>query len=117
MKIYARFCTLFLCGLFALINVNAQQKTNIVFTPQWTAQAQFVGYYAALEQGFYEAEGLDVTIKHPSQTLNAMEMLRSGESDFVTSDLLSGLMVKDGGFDIVNNLSKLAELRSYAGES
>jgi len=29
---------------------------------QWLPQAQFAGYYAAVEQGFYEASGIDVTI-------------------------------------------------------
>ncbi len=29
---------------------------------QWTPQAQFAGYFAARDQGFYEAEGLDVDI-------------------------------------------------------
>src|SRR5690349_5686469 len=29
---------------------------------QWVAQSQFAGYYAAVDQGFYEDEGLDVTI-------------------------------------------------------
>src|SRR5688500_4105328 len=30
---------------------------------KWVTQAQFAGYYAALEQGFYKAENLDVTIR------------------------------------------------------
>ena len=29
---------------------------------QWAPQAQFAGYFAAVEQGYYEADGLDVTI-------------------------------------------------------
>ncbi len=29
---------------------------------QWAPQAQFAGYFAAVEQGYYEAEGLDVEI-------------------------------------------------------
>ena len=31
--------------------VRAQNET-IVFTPQWTAQAQFAGYYVAEVKGF-----------------------------------------------------------------
>ena len=30
---------------------------------KWVTQAQFAGYFVALEKGFYEEEGLDVTIK------------------------------------------------------
>ncbi len=34
-------------------------------TPQlkWVTQAQFAGYYVAQAKGFYEEEGLNVTIK------------------------------------------------------
>src|SRR5207244_6561076 len=30
---------------------------------KWVTQAQFAGYYAALEQGYYKAENLDLTIR------------------------------------------------------
>src|SRR5437879_831641 len=30
---------------------------------KWVTQAQFAGYYAALDQGFYKAENLDVTLR------------------------------------------------------
>lgn len=39
---------------------------KITFSPQWSAQSQFAGYYAALEKGFYDEAGLDVSIVHPS---------------------------------------------------
>lgn len=34
--------------------VHAQR---IVFTPQWTPQSQFAGYYVAQEKGFYKEIG------------------------------------------------------------
>ena len=34
--------------------------TPVKLQLQWVAQAQFAGYYAAKDQGYYEAEGLDV---------------------------------------------------------
>jgi ABC-type nitrate/sulfonate/bicarbonate transport system substrate-binding protein len=30
---------------------------------RWSHQFQFAGYYAAVEKGFYAAEGLDVTLQ------------------------------------------------------
>ncbi|MBA2701922.1 MAG: ABC transporter substrate-binding protein [Chloroflexi bacterium] len=36
--------------------------TAVSLQLQWAPQAQFAGYFAAAEQGFFEAEGLDVTI-------------------------------------------------------
>ena len=35
---------------------------------QWVTQAQFAGYYVALENGFYDEENLDVTILPVAQT-------------------------------------------------
>ena len=36
--------------------------TKVTLQLQWVAQAQFAGYYAALAEGYYKDEGLDVTI-------------------------------------------------------
>jgi NitT/TauT family transport system substrate-binding protein len=36
--------------------------TEVALQLQWAPQAQFAGYFAARDQGFYEAEGLDVDI-------------------------------------------------------
>ena len=38
------------------------QLTPVKLQLQWVAQAQFAGYYAALAQGYYKDEGLDVDI-------------------------------------------------------
>ena len=46
---------------FCHSKVQAQSET-IVFTPQWTAQAQFAGYYVAEAKGFYRDAGLKVKI-------------------------------------------------------
>ena len=37
-------------GLLVLLCAGAQER--FVFTPQWTPQAQFAGYYVAQELGF-----------------------------------------------------------------
>ena len=36
------------------------QKDKVTLQLMWVTQAQFAGYYAALEKGFYDEEGLDV---------------------------------------------------------
>lgn len=61
----------------------AQKKYTgkFVFTPQWTAHAQFAGYYVAQEKGFYKAEGLDVDIVHPSVSETAMHRILEAEND------------------------------------
>ena len=49
----------------------ALQAQRIVFTPQWTPQSQFAGYYVAQEKGFYQEAGIEVIIKHPSASYSA----------------------------------------------
>ena len=41
---------------------SAAALTPVRLQLQWAPQAQFAGYFAAKEQGYFEAEGLDVTI-------------------------------------------------------
>lgn len=91
-------------ALAPLVSAAGQQK--ITFMPNWTPQAQFAGYYVAKEKGFFDELGLDVTIK----SLNAgssryiMDYLQNGETDICTSQLVSAMIDKGTGKDIVNVL-------------
>jgi ABC-type nitrate/sulfonate/bicarbonate transport system substrate-binding protein len=49
---------------------------------KWKHQFQFAGYYAALEQGFYRAAGLDVTIREGGPGIDVAETVASGKADF-----------------------------------
>jgi NitT/TauT family transport system substrate-binding protein len=49
---------------------------------QWLTQAQFAGYYAALDQGFYEDEGLDVEIIPSGGDIVPQDALANGEVDY-----------------------------------
>lgn len=82
----------------------ARAQTKFIFTPQWTAQAQFAGYYVAKEKGFYKEAGLDVDIVHPSVTQPAMSRIRSNESQATTLQLCQALEIVDDGIPLVNIL-------------
>ena len=77
---------------------------KITFSPQWSAQSQFAGYYAALEKGFYDEVGLDVSIVHPSNSYSSINMLKDGTTDFITCELIQAMMVSDKGISLVNLL-------------
>src|SRR5690606_2822086 len=49
--------------------------TPVSLQLQWSAQAQFAGYYAAVEQGYYEDEGLDVTIEEGGPDIVPQDVL------------------------------------------
>ena len=94
---------LFITLLALSITASAQEET-IVFTPQWTAQAQFAGYYVAEAMGFYSEAGLDVRIEHPSSTSSAMSLLRSGKCQATTLTLCQAMETVDEGIPMVNIL-------------
>jgi NitT/TauT family transport system substrate-binding protein len=85
-------------------SVPAETLEPFVFSPQWTAQAQFAGYYVAKEMGFYEEEGLDVEIVHPFSTQTAMDRLRSNAAQATTLTLSEAIEITDSGLPLVNIL-------------
>src|SRR5512136_2336047 len=54
---------------------------------QWVTQAQFAGYYVALDKGWYRDEGIDLTIKPGGPNLSPVDLVASGKSQFGTSFL------------------------------
>ena len=93
----ALFCAIFL----SFFEVCAQK---IVFSPQWTPQSQFAGYYAALEKGFYAEEGLEVSIVHPTASYSSINMLKDGTSDIITSELIQAMVAANDNLQLVNLL-------------
>ncbi len=92
----------FLLFLVGVHHLQAQEK--FIFTPQWTAQAQFAGYYVAQEKGFYKEAGLNVEIVHPSPTQPAMKRIQNKESHATTLQLCQAIEIVDEGIDLVNIL-------------
>ncbi len=81
---------------------------KIIFTPQWTAQSQFAGYYVALEKGFYKEAGLDVEIQHPSASYSAINRLIEGSSNIISLQLMQAIAEIDKGTELVNILQTSA---------
>lgn len=94
---------LFIIVAMALLStaVRAQQ---IVFTPQWTAQSQFAGYYVAQEMGFYKDAGVDVVIEHITSSELALSHLQSGKSNTITMMLFDAIYHIGQGVEMVNIL-------------
>lgn len=78
------------------------QPHKLVFTPQWLPQAQFAGYYVALDKGFYKDAGLEVEIVHPSPNVQATAMLASGKADLISLFLITAMSNRDSRLELVN---------------
>jgi len=69
---------------------------------QWVTQAQFAGYYVALDKGFYEAEGLDVTILAGGPDIAPPQVLAGGGADAMLNWMPSALAAREKGLPVVN---------------
>ena len=78
------------------------EKDNVTLQLKWVTQAQFAGYYAALEKGYYDEEGLNVTIKPGGPDITPEQVVASGSADFGLNWLPSLLATRDKGSDLVN---------------
>ena len=80
----------------------AQAADDLTLQLKWVTQAQFAGYYVALDKGFYEEEDLDVTIKPGGPDIAPVQVLLGGGADVMVDWLPSALAAREKGAPIVN---------------
>ncbi len=56
--------------------INAKELKKAVFIPQWVPQAQFAGYYVALEKGIYQQHGIELEIIQGGPDNPSTDLLR-----------------------------------------
>jgi NitT/TauT family transport system substrate-binding protein len=78
------------------------ELTPVTLQSKWVVQAQFAGYYAAVDQGFYEDEGLDVTIRAGGPDIVPEQVVLGGQAEFGINWLDSLLATRDKGQGLVN---------------
>jgi NitT/TauT family transport system substrate-binding protein len=78
------------------------QMTKVKLQLQWVTQSQFAGYFAALDQGFYADQGLDVTILQGAVDIVPQTVVASGQAEFGIAWLPKVLASIEQGADLVN---------------
>jgi NitT/TauT family transport system substrate-binding protein len=81
---------------------GAAQADEVTLQLQWVTQAQFAGYYVALDNGYYEAEGLDVTIQPGGPDIAPPQVLAGGGADVMLNWMPSALAARERGLPVVN---------------
>jgi NitT/TauT family transport system substrate-binding protein len=81
---------------------TTQEMTDVTLQLKWVTQAQFAGYYAAKEQGFYEKAGLNVELKVGGPDITPEQVVSSGQAEFGIDWLPALLAARDKGEDLVN---------------
>jgi NitT/TauT family transport system substrate-binding protein len=79
-----------------------QETVDVTLQLKWVTQGQFAGYYAALEQGYYEDEGLNVTIRPGGPDIVPEQVVLGGQAEFGINWLDNTLATRDQGGQIVN---------------
>ena len=69
---------------------------------KWVTQAQFAGYYVALENGYYADEDLDVTILPGGPDIAPVQVLMGGGADVMVDWMPSALAAREQGAPVVN---------------
>ena len=81
---------------------ECESLTPVKLQLQWFAQAQFAGYYAAVDQGFYADQCLDVSIVEGGVDIVPQQQLADGAVDFALSWVPKALASREAGANIVN---------------
>ena len=80
----------------------AQDMDELTLQLQWVTQGQFAGYYVALDKGYYEEEGLDVTILPGGPDIAPPQVLAGGGADVMLNWMPSALAAREKGLPVVN---------------
>lgn len=81
---------------------GAQAADDVTLQLKWVTQAQFAGYYVALEKGFYSDEDLNVTIKPGGPDIAPTQVIAGGGADVTVEWMPSALAAREKGLPLVN---------------
>ena len=79
---------------------GAPQKVTLQL--QWFTQGQFAGYYAAIDQGFYREQGLEVEIKEGGVDIVPQTVLAQGQADYAIAWVPKALASREQGAGITD---------------
>ena len=81
--------------------LEAPEKTDISIQLKWLPQAQFMGYYVALDKGYYEDAGLKVNIVSGGGDIGETTAVYSGQVDFGVTWVSNLIAANAGGMDLL----------------
>jgi NitT/TauT family transport system substrate-binding protein len=81
---------------------KCSKTDSVTLQLKWVTQAQFAGYYAAADKGYYKARCLNVKVKVGGPDITPEQVVASGQAQFGIDWLPSLLATRDQGGDLVN---------------
>jgi len=89
-------------AMTAVASTAAKAADDLTLQLQWVTQAQFAGYYVAVDQGYYEEEDLNVTIRPGGPDIAPPQVLAGGGADVMLNWMPSALAARERGVPVVN---------------
>ncbi len=90
------------CLAAGLATGAASAMDEVTLQLKWVTQAQFAGYYVALDKGYYKDENLDVTINAGGPDIAPPQVLAGGGADVIIEWLPAALAARERGLPLVN---------------
>ena len=87
---------------FALMAGAGHAADDVTLQLKWVTQAQFAGYYVAKEKGYYDEEGLNVTIKAGGPDIAPEQVIAGGGADVIVDWMPAALAAREKGLALVN---------------
>ncbi|UAB90686.1 ABC transporter substrate-binding protein [Ruegeria sp. SCSIO 43209] len=87
---------------FSLAASATLAADEVTLQLKWVTQAQFAGYYVAKDKGFYEEEGLDVTILPGGPDIAPTQVIAGGGADVTVEWMPAALAAREKGLPLVN---------------
>lgn len=81
---------------------GASAMDEVTLQLKWVTQAQFAGYYVALDKGYYKDENLDVTINAGGPDIAPPQVLAGGGADVIIEWMPAALASRERGLPLVN---------------
>ena len=86
----------------SFLTTAAMAADDLTLQLKWVTQAQFAGYYVALDKGFYKDADLDVTIKPGGPDIAPTQVLAGGGADVTVEWMPAALAAREKGLPMVN---------------
>jgi NitT/TauT family transport system substrate-binding protein len=99
------------CGRTSPNTSQSTLPTPVTLQLQWVTQAQFAGYYVALDKGWYLEDGIELTIRPGGPDISPIDSVRTGTAEFGTS-LLADIIVAS---QQANDLVSIAQIQQTNG--
>lgn len=93
---------LLIAAAFAAASSAAHAADEFTLQLKWVTQAQFAGYYVALDKGYYADENLDVEINPGGPDIAPPQVIAGGGADVIIEWMPSALASRERGLPLVN---------------